>query len=155
MLPAMPHTPVSLQDAGVVVSAKNCANARFPPTARVRAKAEFSRVFDAGKRVAEPCLALHWLTDANRPRLGLAVSRKVDKRAVGRNRIKRVMRETFRKLRPQLRGGAYVIVARVSAAKISNEALQIALQRVLQRAGALPPATATGTMPPATSLPSP
>jgi len=30
------------------------------------------------------------------PRLGMAVSRQVDRRAVGRNRIKRVIRESFR-----------------------------------------------------------
>ena len=40
-------------------------------------------------------------TPAVRPRrLGLAVSRKVDKRAVGRNRIKRVLRDCFRHHRP-------------------------------------------------------
>src|SRR5690606_24298321 len=86
-LPTMSTTPVSAQDAGVVVSGPGhpCG---YPRAARVRAKAEFARVFEQGRRVAEPMLALHWLADDAPARLGMAVSRKVDPRAVGRNRIK-------------------------------------------------------------------
>ena len=135
--------PVPDEDAGIVASA--C----FPASARVRAKPEFDRVFEAGKRTADPLLALHRLDDGAPPRLGLAVSRKVDPHAVGRNRIKRVLRDAFRKLRGELGTGAYVIVARPAAAKADNPALRAAFLRVLQRAGALPPLAAAGTMPPA------
>lgn len=149
-LPIMPRTPVSEKDTGVAVFAQS-AKLRFPPQARVRAKAEFSRVFDAGKRTADPRFALHWLQDAAPPRLGLAVSRKVDLRAVGRNRIKRLLRDTFRQLRPQLQGGAYVVVARPSAKITDNAALRCAFEHLLKRAGALPPTPPNGTMPPAVS----
>ena len=148
-LPLMFPTPVSGQDAGVVVSA------RFPRAARVRAKAEFTRVFEGGRRTAEPRLALHWLADDAPPRLGLAVSRKVDPNAVGRNRIKRVLRDGFRQLRPGLRPGAYVVVARSGAARADNAALRAAFVQLLVRAGALPPQAAAGTMPPADSPTSP
>ncbi len=154
MLPAMPQTPASPQDAGVVASARRTA-AGFPPAARVRAKAEFGRVFDGGRRTAEPRLALHWLADAEPPRLGLAVSRKVDPNAVGRNRIKRALRECFRRLRPQLRGGAYVVVARSAAAQADGRALQAAFEQLLTRAGALPLSAVAGTMPPSDSPASP
>jgi ribonuclease P protein component len=83
----------------------------FPPAARVRASAEFGRVFDGGRRHASPALSLHWLRDAQPARLGLAVSRKVDPNAVGRNRIKRVLRDEFRHARAALPPGAYVVVA--------------------------------------------
>lgn len=122
------------------------SRASFPRGARVRAKAEFDRVFAQGRRSAAPNLALHWLADAQHARLGLAVSRKVDPRAVGRNRIKRQLREQFRQLREQLPGGAYVLVARPAAAKAANPELRTALIGLLQRAGALPPTGATGTM---------
>ena len=102
--------PASDEDAGIVVSA--C----FPRTARVRAKADFDRVFEAGKRTADPLLALHRLDDGAPSRLGLAVSRKVDPHAVGRNRIKRVLRDAFRRARGELGNGAFVIVARPAAA---------------------------------------
>lgn len=153
-LPMMAQTPASVQDAGVVASARP-ESAGFPRTARVCAKAEFSRVFDAGKRTAEPRLALHWLGDAAPPRLGLAVSRKVDPNAVGRNRIKRALREQFRHLRPRLRGGAYVVVARGQAANADNQALKTAFEQLLTRAGALPLPPVAGTMPPADSPTSP
>lgn len=145
MLPAMNQTPASTQDAGVVAFARRKA-AGFPPAARVRAKAEFGRVFDGGRRTAEPRLALHWLADAAPPRLGLAVSRKVDPNAVGRNRIKRNLREQFRQLRASLADGAYVVVARAPAAQLENAQLRAAFVALLQRAGALPPRGTTGTM---------
>ena len=59
--------------------------------------------------------------------LGLAVSRKVDGRAVGRNRIKRIWRETFRLHRDQLAPRAIVAVAKPAAAALDNEALKQAL----------------------------
>lgn len=147
-VPAMPPTPVSAQDAGVVASGH-----RFPRVARVRAKAEFNAVFATGRRTAEPRMALHWLADAAPARLGLAVSRKVDPDAVGRNRIKRSLREAFRHLRSRLPGGAYVVVARAGAAQADGAALREAFERLLQRAGALPPPPPAGTMPPANPLP--
>ena len=145
----LPPTPVSAQDAGVVVS--GCG---FPRAARVRAKAEFTAVFDAGRRTAEPRMALHWLADDAPARLGLAVSRKVDPHAVGRNRIKRVLRDAFRPLRARLPGGAYVVVARAGAAQADGAALRAAFERLLQRAGALPLPPPAGTMPPANPRPS-
>lgn len=102
-------------------------------------------------------MTLHLLADdaladdvpaANRgARLGLAVSRKVDARAVGRNRIKRALREQFRVLRDGLLPGAYVVVARAGARAADNASLRVALVSLLQRALALPPQPLTGTMP--------
>ncbi len=136
---------------------------RFPRTARVRAGSDFDRIFKHGRRVALPVLALHWQADApsapdrDGPRLGLAVSRKVDPRAVGRNRIKRALRETFRHHRAHLADGDYVVVARVGAARCSGRQLGDAFVKLLQRAGAvldhaavaapLPAPVAPGTMP--------
>lgn len=126
-------------------------NAGFARPARVRTRTEFDLVFKQGRRVTVPMLALHLLADGRPPRLGLAVSRKVDGRAVARNRIKRRLREQFRNLRGQLPNGAYVLVARTAAANASNDALRAAFSELLKRAGALPPPVATGTMPPASA----
>ena len=156
---------------------------RFPRTARVRARSDFDRIFKHGRRVALPVLALHWQTAAQAtascaranddiaksrpnsrlrferidggPRLGLAVSRKVDPRAVGRNRIKRVMRETFRTHRVDLADGDYVIVARVGAARLGEPALRAALLGLLQRAGALSAAVPVSTAGGEPALPAP
>ena len=111
-------------------------------------------MFGDGRRVADPLLSLHLLADSQPARMGLAVSRKVDPDAVGRNRIKRVMRDAFRHTRSQLAPGAYVIVARVPAGKAANADLRAAFLRLLQRADALPVPSMDGTMPPAKSSPS-
>jgi ribonuclease P protein component len=132
-------------------------SARFPRTARVRARSDFDRIFQHGRRVALPVLALHWQASETSPRLGLAVSRKVDPNAVGRNRIKRVLRDTFRKIRGELAAGDYVVVARPAAARSTGPELAAALRGLLQRCGALtsaslpatslPPTSVDGTMP--------
>lgn len=129
--------------------------AGFPKQARVRARADFDRVFKQARRTASPLMALHWLDDATPPRLGLAVSRKVDRTAVGRNRIKRALREQFRQLRTQLRPGAYVVVARAASAGATSAALRAGLLAVLARAGALPRPASDGTMPGASSSSTP
>jgi ribonuclease P protein component len=118
--------------------------ANFPRTARVRAKADYTRVFEQARRTSHPLLTLHWQRTETPPRLGLAVSRKVDTRAVGRNRIKRTLRENFRHLRAQLVGGDYVVVARSAAAAANAAQLADAFVQTLRRAGALP---AQATMP--------
>jgi ribonuclease P protein component len=119
----------------------------FPRAARIRASADFARVFDGARRTSTPELSLHWLRDGAPPRLGLAVSRKVDTRAVVRNRIKRQLREAFRHSRADLAPGAYVVVARKPAAALPNAQLRAVFDALLRRAGALPPPDTTGTMP--------
>ncbi|MHC4232399.1 MAG: ribonuclease P protein component [Planctomycetota bacterium] len=58
---------------------------------------EFKRVFKNPVVSSDHCFkVLARTNDKQHPRLGMAVSRQVDKRAVGRNRIKRVIRESFR-----------------------------------------------------------
>lgn len=135
---------------------------RYPRTARVRARSDFDRIFKHGRRVALPVLALHWqgapasadadgdhetapTPPAGPPRLGLAVSRKVDPRAVGRNRIKRILRDTFRLQRARLVAGDYVVVARPGASRCSGEELRSAFLGLLKRAGALRPAEAAAS----------
>ena len=113
---------------------------RFPRAARVRARADFDRIFKQGRRVALPVLALHWQAGEVDARLGLAVSKKVDPHAVGRNRIKRVLRDTFRHRRAELAGGDYVVVARVGAARCSGNELRTTFIALLSRAGTLPAA---------------
>lgn len=121
--------------------------ARFPRSARVRLRAEYGAVFEHGRRHGDPLFALHWIPGPQPPRLGLAVSRKVDPRAVGRNRIKRVLRETTRRLRSHLAGGDYVVVARTAARGADTAQLVEAYLKLLRRAGALPHPVAGGTMP--------
>ena len=132
--------------------------ARYPRTARVRARPEFDAVFARGSRAATPILAVHYLGDDREARLGLAVSRKVSPRAVIRNRIKRVLRDHFRRHRAVMAAGAYVVVARPPAARATGPELVAAFEQAIRQAlrrAALPPSPASGTMPPASPPPPP
>ena len=114
-------------------------NARFPRSARVRARSDFDRIFEHGRRQATPRLAVHWHATDTAARLGLAVSRKVDPRAVGRNRIKRALRDVFRHHRDQLAAGDYVVVARpLGPRSLRREQLERHFLDLLRRLGALP-----------------
>jgi len=130
-------------------------HSRFPRTARVRARADFDRIFEHGRRQATPRLAVHWHAGNTPARLGLAVSRKVDPNAVGRNRIKRALREVFRQHRFQLATGDYVVVARPAAREATREQLERHFLDVLRRLGALPAAALPPTPAPGTMRPAP
>jgi ribonuclease P protein component len=126
---------------------------RFPRRAHLRASAQFQAVFGGGTRFSGPLFRLQILPASTEPaeaRLGMTVSKRVDKRAAARNRIRRQIRETFRLQRAQLPPGDYVFQAKPEAKLVDNPGLRQALLKLLARAAmTLKPPVATGTMPPA------
>ena len=69
----------------------------FTAQHRLKHGRDFDRVFRQGKRQAGRYVCLHIAKNTeDRLRIGLTVSKKVDKRAVRRNLIKRRLREIFR-----------------------------------------------------------
>jgi len=82
----------------------------------------FQAVFDA---VSERASTKEFLLLAREngldfPRLGIIVSKKVSKRAVDRNRIKRVIRESFRQIQDSLPQRDIIILVRPPAALAEN-----------------------------------
>jgi ribonuclease P protein component len=76
---------------------KPSSGAVFTSTYKLRKAIEFKRVFKNPVVSSDQFFKiLARLNQEENSRLGMAVSRQVDKRAVGRNRIKRVVRESFR-----------------------------------------------------------
>ena len=66
-------------------------------------------------------------------RLGLAISKRVSKRAVERNRIKRLVRESFRRIRRQLPAIDVMVMAREQAAGVVGSELLAEMDGLWQR----------------------
>lgn len=108
---------------------------RFPADRRIHASADFDRVFTASQRSADRYFTiLARRNDLGRPRLGLAISKRVAKRAVDRNRLKRIARDVFRR-QPSLAARDYVVVARAAACAGEKAELRQSLERLFARAG--------------------
>lgn len=102
--------------------------ARFPKRARLLQAAEFSRVFNKAHRSSDRQFTiLAAPNDLGYPRLGLAISKKHAKRAVDRNRIKRLVRESFRLNRAILPAADFVVMAKPVTKTVSNQVLFEAL----------------------------
>ena len=103
---------------------------RFSKDNRLQDAAAFGRVFKAASRSRDNCFTvLSRGNDLEIARLGLAVSKKNCKRAVGRNRIKRVVRESFRQHQALLRGLDIVVMNKPAAADVTKPALFRSLER--------------------------
>ena len=100
---------------------------RLTRDAKILKASEYSSIFKGGKLargehwqvIAKPLKAL-------KPRLGLAISKKVYRLSVDRNRFKRIARETFRLQRQHLDNWDFVVMARKSK-PVKNSILSVEL----------------------------
>ena len=85
----------------------------FPRRLRLTRAIEFKQVFRDNFRCADACLTiLIGRKEGECPRLGFAIARKQVPSAVGRNRLKRLFRESFRKAQHRLPPRDLVIMVR-------------------------------------------
>lgn len=105
----------------------------FPRRYRLGKNRNYRYVYRKGKSYPSRNVVLVYLK-ARDLKLGFSVSAKVGK-AVTRNRIRRCLREDLRHMRPDLRRGKYIFIARSGITTISHEQLTRELQRLLTRAG--------------------
>jgi ribonuclease P protein component len=112
------------------------ADGRLPRAARLLSRGHFDRVFKQGRKVVDRRLVV-WIVPspegATHSRVGLSVSRKVGN-AVQRNRVKRLLREAYRRaardISPPL---DMVILARPAAPPTTLPEARRSLDRVLRR----------------------
>ncbi|TCK03427.1 ribonuclease P protein component [Phorcysia thermohydrogeniphila] len=80
---------------------------------RLRKQSEFERVFSYGKSLGGSTVAFYFApNDLGYARAGFIVSKKVCRKAVERNRAKRLMREVFRLNKHKLKPVDIVFIAR-------------------------------------------
>lgn len=95
----------------------------LPRTARLRRPAEFIAVRGGGLKTRDPYFVIAAVKNDGHARLGVTVSRRVSRGAVGRNRIKRQIRESFRVHQLMLQGFDVLATALPPAAVARNSIL--------------------------------
>ena len=108
-----------------------------PRSARLLRPSDFTRLRESGRRLNSQQLSIQYCNrDETSARLGMAVSRRVSKLAVVRNRIRRQIRESFRLNRARLPACDILVIARQSAAQQSNAQLRAELELLWSRLAA-------------------
>jgi len=107
----------------------------FSKSKRLLTAHDYKAVFDQAKwKVSsKELLCLSNSNGFNSPRLGLVIAKKNVKLAVQRNRVKRVIRESFRLHQADIPNIDIVILARRGLAELSNDELHVLLQKQWQR----------------------
>ena len=117
----------------------------FPRSARLLDSGSYNRVFAGARRSADRYFTVlaraRAVTDEpfsepfGAARLGLAIAKRSAPRAVARNRIKRVIRESFRHARAELPCVDLVVLCRRAAVDADNATLRAALATHWQELG--------------------
>ncbi len=104
---------------------------KFSRQSRLLKPAEFKTVFQQPIRSGDECFRiLARINGMQRHRLGMAVAKKACAKAVGRNRIKRIVRESFRTRLTGFVGDNtldFVVLPTAAAANQSNKKLDESL----------------------------
>lgn len=109
-------------------------NFTFTRELRLVTPSHFSRIFDKPvKAVSDHFTLLAKYNDLDHPRLGLIVAKKKEKTAPGRNRIKRITRESFRLNQHNLPNIDIVVLARDGIGKVDNEKLNKQLNKLWKK----------------------
>ncbi len=109
-------------------------NQGFSKSERLLSPAEFRTVFRSGQRLHTSLFSLIVHNNGIRvPRLGLAISKKNVRRAVDRNRIKRIIREWFRTSKDRLAGRDIIVMAKPAVNQSNNHDLVMALEQAMRK----------------------
>lgn len=122
----------SEKPGSAAANSQNVEPLGFPREARLLSAADYNSVFKQNQRFGDK----YWTVLVRRvpgsaARLGLAVAKKRAKRAVDRNKLKRIAREAFRLQQSSLYGTELVVMNRDAAASADAVSLRRAFDRLL------------------------
>ena len=100
----------------------------YPRAARLHTPAGFDHVFRAGVCTSDSCFRLYSSPNQGSARLGISVARKTVPNATARNRIKRQVRESFRRHRTVLPALDIVVQIKQLAAAMDNARIRSSLE---------------------------
>ena len=113
----------------------------FSKKERLVKTGEFRKVYKEGKVVRRDGAALFFMKNSGQiNRLGIAVSARFVKKATRRNRIKRLIREIYRKKKAVLRSGHDIVVSvknDFGGRQINYQIIENLLTALLKKSGLL------------------
>ncbi|OMH40553.1 ribonuclease P protein component [Desulfurobacterium indicum] len=105
---------------------------------RIKKSRDFKYVFESGKSLGGVTLALYFiLRNSGQPRAGFIASKRFSKRAVDRNRAKRLMKEVFRLNKHKLYPCDIVFIAKKGMKNASYSDVEKDFLKLARRAGIL------------------
>jgi ribonuclease P protein component len=105
----------------------------LPKKHRLAKALEVKRTTARGRSFFNPHAVVKYLKGSGPARLTVVTSTKVSKKAVVRNRVKRIVREAVRSLLPQLQSGEYVIIMKAAAANVSAKTLRSSVVELFEK----------------------
>lgn len=101
---------------------------------KLKDSAQFKTVQKHGSKLTGQCfLILQCDNSEGFPRLGVTVSKKTSKKATVRNRIKRIIRESFRMQKQYLPAVDIVVISRKKAGQLPADQLRQDLAKLWQQ----------------------
>jgi ribonuclease P protein component len=119
-----------------LISCASPSRLTLPARLRLRHKRDFDAVYTRGRRTADEFFTVTMrANDAGAPRLGMAVAVKVAGGAVARNRLRRIVRESFRLHQRELPAVDLVVSVRPAARAAEARALRASLAALWKKVG--------------------
>jgi len=108
----------------------------LPARLRLRRKRDFDAAYARGRRIGDGFFGVTATqNDTGAARLGMAVAVRTAGNAVGRNRLRRIIRESFRVHQHELPALDLVVSARPAARAAASAALHASLAALWKRLG--------------------
>ena len=108
----------------------------LPARLRLRRKSDFDAAYARGRRMGDGFFGVTaTINDAGNPRLGLAVAVRVAGGSVGRNRIRRIVKDSFRLHQHEIPCVDLVVSARPKARGASGAELHASLAALWKKVG--------------------
>jgi ribonuclease P protein component len=109
----------------------------LPRSARLLTRRDFANLREQSQRLSTRTFVAEYRQSSQGcARLGVAISRRVSKRAVDRNRIRRTIRESFRMHRAELPHLDILLIARSLSAQQANPHLRADLEGIWRKLSA-------------------
>ena len=107
----------------------------FPSALRIKKGFEFLKIKESSEKIVSGSFTVLYLENSlEHFRLGIIVSKKVSKKACERNRIKRVIRETFRTNKNLVAKKDFLVIARFKCCNAESGLLKQNLLKLLEQA---------------------